>query len=437
VSVAVARGAGPAVLGALVVFWLTIASCLSAPADALAFDVWESADGPGSVTLDVTLKWTTTLSHAPDVPLLYPERWSAASLWRMRLDARATPASWLSVNLASVERARLVSEGAGVAGGSFILPGYEDTPYRLFVAEDELVGVGDTYSLVHDLDRASMSIELGPVRAEVGRQAIGWGRGVLFSATDLFMPFSPLESDREWRAGVDAVRVSFPLTDLVSAEAVGVGGKSEEQSAVVGRVFGYLGDVDGEIVIGRRGEDDMVGASFSLPVGSAELHGEAAAFRVPEPMPDGGGLLGDDIVEKAVVGGSYAVDVGAGVYIVGEYHYSGFGVADIKDASLRLLDSDFAERYARGDFSLLGRHALALQLQYGLSGNWSLGCAWIASPSDGSGVLIPSWTWLFSDSITLEAHGYLTYGEEPEGLIIMSEYGVVPSSALVRISFYY
>jgi hypothetical protein len=176
---------------------------------------------------------------------------------------------------------------------------------------------------------------------------------------------------------------------------------------------------------------------MSLPVGEAEVHGEVAVFRLPEPLPEGGGIGGDDIVTKAVVGGSYSVDVGGGVYLVGEYHYSGFGVVDIQDATARLIDPGFAERYARGDFSILGRHALGLQVTYGLSGAWSLGCSWIMSPVDGSGVLVPSWTWLFSDSVTLEAHGYLAYGQEPDGIILMSEYGVVPSSALVRISFYY
>jgi len=405
--------------------------------DAGAVELWESDDGEASGSLGVTVKWSNVLSHAPDVPLLYPERWSAESLWRLRLDLDARIAPWISLNVAAVERARLLSEGAGEAGGSFILPGYGGEPYRLFRADDELVAVGDAYTLSHDIDRASLAVDLGPVRATVGRQAIGWGRGVLFSATDLFLPFSPLDSDREWRAGVDAVRLSFPLTNLVSAEAVGVGGDSEDRSAVVGRLLGYVGSLDGELIVGRRGRDDMVGASMSMPVGEAEIHGEAAVFRLPEPMQEGGGIGGDDVVSSAVVGASYSLDLGEGVYLIAEYHYSGFGVVDIKDAAVRLLDPGFSERYARGDFSVLGRHALGLQVTYGLSGAWSIGCSWITSPVDGSGILVPVWTWLFSDSVTLEAHGYAAYGEEPEGLVLMSEYGVVPSSALVRISFYY
>ena len=59
----------------------------------------------------------------------------------------------------------------------------------------------------HEIDRAALhaSMRARPI-SPIGRQAIGWGRGVLFGAVDLFSPFTPLEADREWRRGVDAVR---------------------------------------------------------------------------------------------------------------------------------------------------------------------------------------------------------------------------------------
>lgn len=416
-----------------------LAACLLIgllPASAGAVDIWDGGDGR-SLSLGVTLRWTTILSHAPDAPALYPERWSATSLWRARLNLDARVASWVSFEFATVERARLVSEGAGAAGGSAILPEGADTPYRYFDARSALVGIGETYGLTHDIDRASLTIMAGPVGVTAGRQAVGWGRGVLFSAIDLFVPFSPLESDREWRAGVDAIRATLPLTDLVSAELVAVGGASDEQSALAVRVFGYMGSLDGECAAGRRGDDRFAGLSLSLPLGGTELHGEAAVFRLPDGPAGAGWREGDDVVAQAVLGASYSFDVAGGLYLLGEYHYSGFGVDDIEDAADRLADPDYAARAARGDFSVLGRHACAAQVVLGLSGPWSLGLSWVGSPVDGSGVFTPSWTWLLSDSVTLEARGYVAHGDEPDGHILMSEYGAVPTSVLARISFYY
>jgi hypothetical protein len=51
----------------------------------------------------------------------------------------------------------------------------------------------------HEIDRANAQVHLRRADLTIGRQAIGWGRGVMFTSVDLFAPFSPLEVDREWR----------------------------------------------------------------------------------------------------------------------------------------------------------------------------------------------------------------------------------------------
>ena len=43
---------------------------------------------------------------------------------------------------------------------------------------------------------------------------------MLFGAVDLFSPFSPLEADREWRRGVDAIRADVKLATDVACLAV-------------------------------------------------------------------------------------------------------------------------------------------------------------------------------------------------------------------------
>jgi hypothetical protein len=66
-----------------------------------------------------------------------------------------------------------------------------------------------------------------------------------------------------------------------------------------------------------------------------------------------------------------------------------------------------------------------------------LSATWLVSPVDGSGVVVPSVVWVFSDNVTLTASGYVSYGAPPEDLTIFSEYGGTPTSGLVQISFYY
>ncbi|MCK4512353.1 hypothetical protein KAW64_11470, partial [bacterium] len=332
---------------------------------------------------------------------------------------------------------RTVSEGAGAAGDLGVLPARFPAPYRVRQLDDSLVEVGSTFSYCHELDRAAVSLLLSRAEVTVGRQAVGWGRGLVFGAVDIFAPFSPLESDREWRRGIDAVRLRVPVTDLISVDAVAAFGESMEESAFVGRVHGYAGDVDGELFAGTRCEDGFYGASLSFPLLDAEFHGEAAVFLSPESLPAGGSFGSDDVALKAVVGGSRTFDLASGLMLVAEYHYSGFGFPDIEEVSDYFYDSAFLERYERGDSQVLGRHACAVQVSYGFAGVAPLSATWLVSPVDGSGVVVPSVVWVFSDNVTLTASGYVSYGAPPEGIKILSEYGGTPTTGLVQISFYY
>jgi hypothetical protein len=420
-------------------FALTIGICLLVSVHtARAIDLWSSVGGDRYYSLDAALKWTSLLSHAPEDTALYPERWSAATLWRMRLAFGAQPTSWLNAKIAYEQRARTVSESSGAGGGSGVLLSGSRAPYRIWQLDEPLVEIGSTFSYRHELDRFFAAIVVGKSEITVGRQAVGWGRGVIFGAVDIFAPFSPLESDREWRRGIDALRANIPLTDLISLDAVAAVGESLETSSFVGRLHGYIGNVDGEIIFGKRYEDLFYAATASSPVYDAELHGEIALFNTPEACPDGGAFGKDDLVAKSVIGGSYSLDVGSELLVIAEYHFSGFGVSKIEEAETRLEDdAAFEERYLRGDTQILGRHACAVQASYGIAGVMPLSVSWIFSPVDGSGVLTTAVSWIFSDNITLVANVYFPYGAEPEDGQIQSEYGGTPVSALLQISFYY
>ena len=416
---------------------LLIFILLSLPAHTHAIELWSSVGGDRYYAFDTALKWTSLLSRASEDTLLYPERWSAAALWRMRLGFEALPASWLKVEVAYEQRARTVSERSGAGGGSGVLLDESKAPYRIGQLDDALVRIGSTFSYRHELDRAFAAAYLGRTEITVGRQAIGWGRGMLFGAVDIFAPFTPLESDREWRRGIDALRANIPLTDLISLDAIAAFGESTKTSAYAGRLRGYIGNVDGELIFGRRYDDLLWAATASSPVHDAEMHGEVALFRTPEAHPKNGLLGNDHLVAKSVIGGSYSFDLGGELLLIAEHHFSGFGLRDVRDAGKRLEDPSFRERYLRGDMQILGRHAGVVQAVCGMAGVSPLNLSWIFSPTDGSGVLVPSVSWIFSDNVTLAANAYLSYGAEPDDGEIRSEYGGGPVSGLLQISFYY
>ena len=408
---------------------------LTARRGVLAVELWSDEQGRRG-ELAVAGKTTFLASDAPSDPVLFPDDHSEPTLARLRLGLEVTHSGWMDSELAYEQRARWLSGSTGLGAGSSFLPSEALAPFRLAQLDWE-IAADDSFSYRHEIDRGLVALhpEWGDVT--VGRQAIGLGRGVLFGAVDVFNPFSPLEVDREWRRGVDAFRAEYRLSTTSSADCIAAFGESWEQSALLGRLRGYLGDVDGSLIFGKRSEDFMVGSAFSAAVGDAEVHGELAVFDTPETQPDGTLWGGDHLATKAVIGSSYTFDVGDGLTLLGEYHYSDFGVEDAEDTLIRLQNPDFQERFLRGDTQILGRHAVAAQLSYPFSNTVNGNFLVLTNPTDGSGVVSPCLRWDFDENVTLLGNVFVPWGDEPSAGRFRSEYGATSTSLFLQAAVYY
>ena len=401
---------------------------------ARAIELWANEAG-GRGDLDVAGKVTSLVSDAPSDPILYPQSWSRTTLARLRLGLDIRHSDWMDSELAYEQRARWLS-GGGLGATSGFLPAEARAPFRLTQLDWE-VAADDAFIYRHEIDRGLVSFHPEWGEVTVGRQAIGLGRGVLFGAVDMFSPFSPLEVDREWRRGVDALRAEYRLSATSSAELIGVFGETWEQSALLGRLRGYVGDIDGALIFGKRAEDTMIGSAVSTIVKGAEVHAELAVFDTAEEQPEGG-LWGDEhLAAKTVLGASYTFAVGNGLTLLAEHHYSGFGVEDAKDVLVRLQEEDFQDRLLRGDMQILGRQAVAVQLGYPFNDAVNGSFLVLMNPTDGSGVISPSLRLDLDRNVTLLASAFVPWGDEPSAGQFQSEYGATPASLFVQMSVYY
>ncbi|MEO1174789.1 MAG: hypothetical protein AAFX94_22460, partial [Myxococcota bacterium] len=111
---------------------------------------------------------------------------------------------------------------AGAAGpqGGLVAP--IQSPLRLVDIDRELASDEDLL-LLQNFDRMVLSYyrEDG-IEIRFGRQAIGHGSARLFSSTDIFSPFSPATLDTEFKQGLDAARVTVPLTEDSEVEVYAV-----------------------------------------------------------------------------------------------------------------------------------------------------------------------------------------------------------------------
>ncbi|MFA5910521.1 MAG: hypothetical protein WC815_17185 [Vicinamibacterales bacterium] len=406
----------------------TMAVALS-PLPATAQAAAPSGAPPPTFSVRTSIKTSSMLFRAPDAPELFPERTGAESVWRFRVEPEARVGN--AVFAVSYEQRLRYRTGQGGVTAVGILPAQSAAPFRIRQLDWNLAETSSA-SWRHEIDRASAELHAGRAHLTIGRQAIGWGRGVMFGAVDLFAPFSPLEADREWRRGVDAVRADIKLTNRSSLDLVGAVGTSWDQSAVAARVRGYAGAVDIEVIGGRRARDVFGGVTTSAAVGDAELHGELAAFRVDADALHAAAR----VVWKAVAGGSYRFPIGSGILAYAEYHYSGFGAARAEDILPLFSTPGFAERYLRGDTQILSRHAVAVTGFYESSPEFSYSGSWLHNPRDHSGIVTPGVTYTVSDQMSLLGTGYLPYGRTPRGLLLRSEFGTASLSALLQIRLY-
>ena len=391
-------------------------------------------DETNLLELRSSLKGTLLMTRAREVSLLAPEQVGAASFWRIRLEPRVLPAPWLTIFGAYEQRVRVASSSSALASPG--LPRTDTTaPWRVVALEGSLSS-GPSYSYWHEVDRLALSFHLPRVELTVGRQALGWGRGMMFGAVDVFAPFTPLEVDREWRRGVDAVRVDVRLTPRTSVEVVGVFGDHLDRSAFAGRLRGYLGPVDAEVVGGWRAKDWFVGVTASASLFDAEFHGELAAFFLPVPWRYGGALGNDRLVLKAVLGASYQFNVGEGLRAVVEYHASGFGLPFPASALDLAGDSALQSRFLRGDFQILGRHVLGASLSYPVDLTLATSLQVLIDPLDGSGVVAPTVNWDLAENVSLLAGAYFGWGALPQVLDLRSQFGATPLTVLVQLRVY-
>lgn len=383
--------------------------------------------------MDLAGKWTTLGSHAPDDPVLYPQQDSLAQFLRLRLGVDCHWQEGLDSRIAYEQRAHWYSDGT--AGTPNLLANGAPPPYRITELDWQIDEHTDKSAYHHEIDRAFVNVQRPWGSVIVGRQAIGLGRGVLFSAVDMFSPFSPVEVDREWRRGVDAARLEYTLTDTSSAELLGVFGETWEQSALLARIRGYVGDVDGEFLLGKRANDTLFGAIASASVGDAEVHAELSVIDTPEQQAHD--FLGNDHQAiMAVLGSSYTFDLGNGLTILGEYLYNGLGVKHATDLNMRLLDPDFQERVLRGDMQVVSQQALALNLSYPVDPSVGASLLLLQNPVDASGLAIPNLSWDINADTRLLASVYLPWGEESSTGQLQSAYGNTPLSLFIQVGIY-
>ena len=370
----------------------------------------------------------------------------------LRLTITGDPLPWLSCELHAVQSFDvLTSAGTGESGTSVFDLGAHASRYRTVSGVREWLRSTDhgTAAALW-IDRLNVRLNLRYADLTIGRQAITFGKAYFWNPLDLFLAFDPRQFDRDYKPGVDALRIDIPAGDFSGVTIVGAPGREIDAfggfvddsgwdaswygSALISRIYASTGGWDMAFQGGKVYGGYQLGGGTVGEAGPVEVRGEAAYTIAGEgrQLPSGlsGNLIEDHLT--AVVGLGHRFQ--NTFTLEGEYLYNGAGDPDDLEASLI--------RFGSGESFHLGLHLAGLSGSYEILPVLVGQIGSLVSFSDGSGQVQPGLSYSAADEVDLLAGALINFGDRPapesvSGQELRSEFGTFPDVYYVEFKVYF
>lgn len=280
----------------------------------------------------------------------------------------------------------------------------------------------------HRLDRLRIGWHpTGSVELSVGRQAVSWGTTLFLTPADPFSPFSPVDPFREFRAGVDAVRVRMNPSPLSEVDLV-----VRPTRTTVGEELTALGR--GLMTVKNWELSGWGGTLYGDPAGAVGAAGALGTLAVR------GEAVIRDVAGQVTFRGTIGVDRllqvgGRDLFVLAEYQRDGFGAA----GSREYLDVVLSEPFTRGELQVLGRDETVVQASYQLHPLWDVGGLWLWNLNDRSVLLSPSVSYSASEGASVAGGVLFGLGDDQvtPDRPRPSEYGVAAVTAYLSMSWFF
>ncbi len=294
--------------------------------------------------------------------------------------------------------------------------------------EHDLSSGGDG-ALTARVDRLNVRLRAAGADLVVGRQAISWGVNTLWPSLDLFAPFAPTRVDRDYKPGVDAVRLTLPLGAHAEFQLIGavLGEATPADAAGAGLLRLSAGPADLGLMLGSFHGDTVAGGFVTAAAGGTLLRGEVAWTGVGDPAD----RLRRPRFWRGGVGAERQLSPTLNLMV--ELSGNGFGESDVA-AYPALLSAD---RLRRGEVGGLGRWHGGTTVSWQLHPLVTLTGAALLNFDDGSTAWIPRLTWSLGDESELILGALIAVGPGPRpGGAPGSEYGSQASRVLGGFRLY-
>ncbi len=287
-------------------------------------------------------------------------------------------------------------------------------------------------------DRFNVKLALPFADVTLGRQAISFGKAYFWNPLDVFLSFDPTSFDREYKRGVDGLRVDIPIGDFSGVTVVGVLGRPNNghagyRSAGIVRVFTNFLDWDFSVQGGKVYGGFHAGLGASGELGPVEARAEAAYFwPLPDLRPDNATEIPEGLSAVLGVGRMFAV-FDRTLVIQGEYLFNSAAGGATLGESFVLA--------SKGLMIQPGEHTLGAMASYQVSALLGISFATMFSISEQPSILLqPGLVYSAADEVELLAGAMFAFGERPTldaGIAFNSVYGSYPHVFYLEAKIYF
>jgi len=235
--------------------------------------------------------------------------------------------------------------------------------------------------LAHRLDRLYVDITTPRAVARIGRQAVSWGNGLIYTPMDFFNPFDPAAVDKEYKTGDDMLYGQYLRQSGDDLQAVWVirrdinGEVSSDVDSLAAKYHGFAAGKEYDVLIAQHFDDNIFGVGGNSNIGGAVWRGDVTLTDTQT-----------DNVFSLVTSFSYSwVAWDKNISGIVEYFYNGFGIDDGDYSPAALASNpDLVDRIARGELFTLGRHYVVGSALMEMTPLWMLTPNVFINVSDGS-----------------------------------------------------
>ena len=284
-------------------------------------------------------------------------------------------------------------------------------------------------------DRANIQWRGEAFDLTVGRQAIGFGRILIFSPLDIIAPFAPDAIDTDVRRGVDAVRSVFSYGLDGQIGALAVFGAENKFNSYLGTWSDNRSGCDLLLIGGELRNRKMLGFGLAGDLGSVGLKGEISFYEGENTDK----VTGDRSDSFSIAALETWYRFANGLSLVMQYLYNGPGSRNPKEYPQVLASAPLQE----GMTYLLGQNYLFAAPSYDIHPLATFQGLVIYNLDDESAIIRPTLDVSLTNNLSLEFFWTWHTGKGPQentsgiGGIPESEFGLIKDSGGIFLTWYF